>query len=98
MYNEESEDLAQIISGDYECLEDPYGIGDDTIQYDSESVMDVDGVETTVIVSDATTAMIVDDGSAYLYDTLQDAVNAASRRMDENGPVAEWKNSAAGFL
>lgn len=87
MYNEESEDLAQIISGDYECLEDPYGIGDDTIQYDSESVMDVDGVETTVIVSDATTAMIVDDGSAYLYDTLQDAVNAASRRMDENGDV-----------
>ena len=31
---------------------------------------------TTVITSDATTAMIVKDGNAYLYDTLQDAVNA----------------------
>ena len=32
--------------------------------------------DTTVITSTATTAMIVKDGNAYLYDTLQDAVNA----------------------
>ena len=35
-----------------------------------------EGVTGTVIVSAATTAMIVKDGNAYLYDTLQDAVNA----------------------
>ena len=35
-----------------------------------------DGVTGTVITSAATTAMIVKDGNAYLYDTLQDAVNA----------------------
>lgn len=32
--------------------------------------------DTTVITSDATTAMIVKGGNAYLYDTLQDAVDA----------------------
>ena len=35
-----------------------------------------EGVTGTVITSAATTAMIVKDGNAYLYDTLQDAVNA----------------------
>ncbi len=34
-----------------------------------------EGVIGTVIVSTATTAMIVKDGNAYLYDTLQDAVD-----------------------
>ena len=38
---------------------------------------------TTVITSDATTAMIVKDGNAYLYDTLQDAVNA----VDADGTI-----------
>ena len=42
---------------------------------------------TTVITSDATTAIIVDNGNAYLYDTLQDAVDAASRRADDSGNV-----------
>ena len=35
-----------------------------------------EGVTGTVITSAATTAMIVKDGNAYLYDTLQDAVDA----------------------
>ena len=35
-----------------------------------------EGVNGTIIVSDDTTAIIVDDGNAYLYDTLQDAVDA----------------------
>lgn len=39
--------------------------------------------DTTVITSDATTAMIVKDGNAYLYDTLQDAVDA----VDENDTI-----------
>ena len=40
------------------------------------------GSENNVKVykSNATTALIVQDGNAYLYDTLQDAVNAASKR------------------
>lgn len=39
---------------------------------------DINGVDegTTVVTSTATTAMIVKDGNAYLYDTLQDAVDA----------------------
>ena len=39
----------------------------------------VEGVDagTTVITSTNTTAIIVSDGNAYLYDTLQDAVDAA---------------------
>ena len=39
---------------------------------------DINGVDegTTVVTSTATTAMIVKGGNAYLYDTLQDAVNA----------------------
>ena len=43
---------------------------------------DVDD-NTTVITSPATTAMIVKDGNAYLYDTLQDAVNA----VDAGGTI-----------
>ena len=43
---------------------------------------DVDD-NTTVITSPATTAMIVKDGNAYLYDTLQDAVNA----VDADGTI-----------
>lgn len=44
-----------------------------------------DGVSeyTTVITSDATTAMIVKGGNAYLYDTLQDAVDA----VDADGTI-----------
>lgn len=39
--------------------------------------------DTTVITSDATTAMIVKGGNAYLYDTLQDAVDA----VDTDGTI-----------
>lgn len=35
--------------------------------------------DTTVITSDATTAIIVDDGNAYLYDNLQEAVDAVEK-------------------
>ena len=34
----------------------------------------------TVYTSDSTTAIIVQDGNAYLYDTLQEAVDAAAKR------------------
>ena len=37
----------------------------------------------TVIVSPDTTSIIVDDGNTYLYDTLQDAVDA----VDANGTL-----------
>ena len=53
----------------------------------SSPLKDFDEVSGTVITSDATTALIVDGGNAYLYDTLQDAVNAASRRVDDDGKV-----------
>lgn len=42
---------------------------------------------TTIIVSADTTAIIVDNGNAYLYDTLQDAVDDAAKRTDEEGAV-----------
>lgn len=53
----------------------------------SSTLSGLDGVSGTVITSDATTAIIVDNGNAYLYDTLQDAVDAASRRADDSGNV-----------
>ncbi len=37
---------------------------------------------TTVITSDDTTAIIVKDGAAYTYDTLQDAVDAADGKTE----------------
>ena len=37
---------------------------------------------TSVYTSADTTAIIVDDGNAYLYDTLQDAVDDAAKRTD----------------
>ena len=40
-----------------------------------------DGVTGTVITSPDTTALIVKDGNAYLYDTLQDAVDAAKSKQ-----------------
>ena len=48
-----------------------------------------DGVDpdTTVITSEATTAMIVKDGNAYLYDTLQEAVDAAESKQTGSGAV-----------
>ena len=48
-----------------------------------------DGVDpdTTVITSEATTAMIVDNGNAYLYDTLQEAVDAAESKQTGSGAV-----------
>jgi hypothetical protein len=52
---------------------------------------DVDD-NTTVIVSAATTAMIVKDGNAYLYDTLQDAVNA----VDAGGTIQLLKQPSDG--
>lgn len=42
-------------------------------------------VTGTVITSEDTTAMVVEDGNAYLYDTLQDAVDAKGH--SEPGPL-----------
>lgn len=70
----ESTEMAEIVSGDYQGL-DYDGKGKAT-KYNKEDVIKVDGVNSTVITSEDTTAIIVDDGNAYLYDTLQEAVNA----------------------
>ena len=68
----------KITSGQFKNL----GMGSDSrIQLDTGSsklTNNPEGVNqgTTIITSPATTAIIVDDGNAYLYDTLQEAVNA----------------------
>ena len=76
-----------IVSGQFGNL----NINSDTDNIDLASgslpLSGLDTVSGTVITSDATTAIIVDNGNAYLYDTLQDAVDAASRRADDSGNV-----------
>lgn len=70
--------------------EDPITEGPGGIKYADGSnalATNPDGVTGTVIASDATTAIIVDDGNAYLYDTLQDAVDDAAKRADAEGKV-----------
>ena len=71
-----------IQSGSYKNLD-----SDDEhiqIQEGSECV-NVPDVTATVITSSDTTAIIVDNGNAYLYDSLQDAVNAASAKATSGG-------------
>ena len=60
-----------------------------TLNASSNVVSGISDVDegTTVITSNVTTAIIVDDGNAFLYNTLQDAVNAASLRADGSGNV-----------
>lgn len=63
----------EIVSGSYKNL------NKEIVSFpEDHKEITVTGVDsdTTVIASSATTAIIVDDGNAYLYDTLQDAVEA----------------------
>ena len=74
------------LTGNYQTLTGEYCDG--IFKYNGSDVLsDVDGVTGTIIVSDAATAIIVDDGNAYLYDTLQDSVNVVSKRADGDGKV-----------
>ena len=77
---------AVLESGSYKNLPTD---SDDHIVVSGSKLEGLESVDenTTVITSTNTTAIIVDDGNAYLYDTLQDAVNAASRRADDSGNV-----------
>ncbi len=68
-----------FISGDYQCLSGKYTDG--IFTFEEEDKVTIAGVEnSTIIKSDTTTAIIVQDGNAYLYDTLQEAVDAAAKR------------------
>ena len=76
-YDDSANGSVTVITGSYRNLDS----SNDRIEISEESTKlttlpgEVDE-NTTVIVSADTTAIIVDDGNAYLYDTLQDAVNA----------------------
>ena len=73
----------EVESGCYNGLDtsDSYLI---EIPANSESIT-VDGVEKTVITSKDTTALIVEDGNAYLYDSLADAVAAVESGRGASG-------------
>ena len=58
----------------------------------TSKTIEVDGVTGTVIVSPDTTSIIVDDGNTYLYDTLQDAVDA----VDAHGTIYLLKQPSDG--
>lgn len=76
-YDDSANGSVTVITGSYRNLDS----SNNRIEISEESTKlttlpgEVDE-NTTVIVSDDTTAIIVDDGNAYLYDTLQDAVDA----------------------
>lgn len=77
-----SKATATIVSGSYKNLDSNY----DKIIVPEDSLSDVTGVDNdvTVYTSENTTAMVVEDGNAYLYDTLKDAVDAKGH--SESGP------------
>ena len=81
-----SDDKILIVSGSYKNL---YTDTDDSStlpenvalkEGSTKQSIGIDSVSSDIITSPSTTALIVQDGNAYLYDTLQDAVNAASKR------------------
>ena len=71
------EEIATV-TGNFECL-NAANSDNMLFKYDESQKKEIEGIGI-VITSDETTAMIVENGNAYLYDTLQEAVNAA-----ENG-------------
>ena len=80
-----SSGTTNVVSGSYRNLSQ--NSGDDTNKGTAVSVSgtplnNVPGVAEgiSVITSSETTAIIVQDGNAYLYDTLQEAVDAAAKR------------------
>ena len=77
-----SKATATIVSGSYKNLDSNY----DKIIVPEDSLSDVTGVDTgvTVYTSENTTAMVVEDGNAYLYDTLQDAVDAKGQSKPDS--------------
>lgn len=83
----EQDKAFQIFSGSYSNLYDQSSGSSSTLpdhlEIESSShqiTLNNVGQETTVIASNETTAIIVQDGNAYLYDTLQEAVDAAAKR------------------
>ena len=74
---------AAIVSGSYKNLDTSSSII--TVPSEPTTIPGVNGTgdgdnNVTVYTSDSTTAVIVQDGNAYLYDTLQEAVDAAAKR------------------
>lgn len=74
---------ATVVSGSYKNLDTSSSII--TVPSEPTTIPGVNGTgdgdnKVTVYTSDSTTAVIVQDGNAYLYDTLQEAVDAAAKR------------------
>ena len=78
-----SQATATIVSGSYKNLDSN---NNGKINVTGTTLSNVTGVDNdvTVYTSENTTAMVVEDGNAYLYDTLQDAVDAKGH--SESGP------------
>ena len=75
----------EIVSGSFKNLDTPSGSESITVPQSTTTIPGVNDSENeengvTVYTSEDTTAVIVKDGNAYLYDTLQEAVDAAAKR------------------
>ena len=79
----------KVVSGSYKNLYSGNSLPADVATQEGSSAMTTnpDGVAegTTVVTSTDTTAMIVENGNAYLYDTLQDAVDAVENGRGSDG-------------
>lgn len=80
----------EIVSGSFKNLGTPSESGSITVSGSKTTIPGVNGSEdedsdVTVYTSGSTTAVIVKDGNAYLYDTLQEAVDAAAKRSSTSG-------------
>ena len=78
-----SKATATIVSGSYKNLDSN---NNGKINVTGTTLSNVTGVDTgvTVYTSENTTAMVVEGGNAYLYDTLQDAVDAKGQSKPDS--------------
>ena len=83
-----NDDKVSIKSGSYPSFDATTGgtgSGKHISILEGSEKIDVSNVENKiVIISPSTTAMVVEDGNAYLYDTMKDAVDAKGH--SESGP------------
>ena len=80
----------EIVSGSFKNLGTSSELGSITVSGSKTTIPGVNGSEdedsdVTVYTSGSTTAVIVKDGNAYLYGTLQEAVDAAAKRSSTSG-------------
>lgn len=84
-----NDDKVSIKSGSYPSFDATTGgtgSGKHISILEGSEKIDVSNVENKiVIISPSTTAMVVEDGNAYLYDTMKDAVDAKGH--SESGPL-----------